>query len=234
MSTENFGFPFFYRNEKNSGKTWHHRVFLSVGGSHMASFDQALSYTGINEGGFQKNPNDPGNWYNGELLGTRWGISAPIARAHGYLGRMEDLPKSFADSIYRSTYWPGLEPLTNQAIATKIFDMRVNFGVDGGSRLAQTALNNLGVWVDRDGMIGPATRAAIESLRPAELMAELCRQQEQAYRADAAQHPEKQTFLAGWIDRARKIPPGLIVTAAAASYATLGFLVLSFLLWTKK
>lgn len=189
----------------------------------MASFSEALAYVGINEGGFQINPNDPGNWYNGELLGTRYGISAPVARENGYMGEMQYLPKSFADSIYQAKYWPGLEGIRSQAIATKILDMRVQFGKSGGSKLAQQAANMLGAGLSVDGVIGPASIAAFNSLDPSSLMIALCSVMENEYRADVAAHPAKGDFLAGWIRRAARVPSGLYVAAAGVSL--LGLLV---------
>lgn len=195
----------------------------------MANFDQALAYVGINEGGFQKNPKDPGNWYNGELLGTNHGISAPVAREHGYLGRMEDLPKAFADAIYQTTYWPGLDAVADQAIATKILDMRVQFGPAGGARLAQAALRRLGASISADGVIGPMTVAAINAAYPEALMERLCIEMDSAYRADVARNPEKQTFLNGWLKRAAKIPSGYYIAAAGGSLV--GLVVVGVAAW---
>ena len=189
----------------------------------MASFSEALAYVGINEGGFQINPNDPGNWYNGELLGTRYGISAPVARENGYMGEMQYLPKSFADSIYQAKYWPGLESIRSQAIASKIMDMRVQFGKSGGSKLAQGAANRLGAGLSVDGVIGPASIAAFNGLDQSSLMLALCDAMENEYRADVAEHPAKGDFLDGWLRRAASVPSGLYVAAAGVSL--LGLLV---------
>ena len=193
----------------------------------MANFEDALAYVGVNEGGFQKSPNDPGNWYNGELLGTKWGISAPVAREHGYLGEMSQLPKSFANAIYRSTYWPGLEAITNQAVATKIMDMRVQFGVSGGSKLAQRAANSVGGSLAVDGAIGPASIAAFNTINASALMMALCDAMENAYLADLAAHPAKAENRDGWLARAARVPSGVYLAAAGVSLLGLAIVIVA-------
>jgi len=195
----------------------------------MAAFDIAQEFTGINEGGFQKIASDPGNYYNGQLLGTNHGISAPVARENGWTGAMEDLPVWFADEIFKRIYWAGLDLVQNQAIATKIYDMRVQFGPAGGIKLAQTALRSLGWQITVDGGLGPLTTEAINRSDAQNLMVTLCAEMERAYRADVRAHPEKMEWLAGWITRARKIPPGTIVAVLALSYGILGALVIGIL-----
>jgi hypothetical protein len=60
-------------------------------------------------------------------------------------------------------------------------------------------------------------------------MVVLCAEMERAYRADVAAHPAKHDWLAGWITRARRIPPGVIVAVIAMSYGILGALVIGYL-----
>ena len=184
----------------------------------MAVFSVADDFVKSNEGGFQKNPADAGNYYNGELQGTNWGISAPVARQYGYQGRMEDMPESFAIEVRYLGYWQGLDDVVNQAIATKIYDMRINFGNAGGTKIAQRALNSIGKNVAVDGTIGPETLAAINSADPVALMNALCATM-------AASYDPSSPFIEGWLDRAAAIPPGLVL-AGVLSLAGLGVALL--------
>jgi len=54
------------------------------------------------EGGLSLDPNDPGNWYNGKLVGTKYGISAAV-----WGGRYDipNLTEEQALEIYRVHYW---------------------------------------------------------------------------------------------------------------------------------
>ena|SRR3990172_2008728 len=80
----------------------------------MANFDIAQGLVKISEGGFQKNPNDNGNWTRGKkgvgvLIGTNWGISAPtLGRYYGRVAteaEMRNLSYETAYEIYKKYYW---------------------------------------------------------------------------------------------------------------------------------
>ena len=61
-------------------------------------FQTAIKQVLKNEGGFVNNPQDKG----GE---TMYGITAKTTKACGYNGKMCDLPKEKAASIYFENYW---------------------------------------------------------------------------------------------------------------------------------
>lgn len=77
------------------------------------------------EAGYVNDPADSG----GE---TCWGITIAVARAHGYIGRMQDLPKEFAFYIYLSSYYlkPGFYRVAkfSDAMAHELTDTGVNMG----------------------------------------------------------------------------------------------------------
>lgn len=166
----------------------------------MADFGPALEFLLPHEGGYSNNPADKGG-------PTNYGITEATARRNGYMGDMRDLPLETAGAIYAGEYWPGLEQLDNQAVASKIFDLRVNFGVSGGNKLAQLAANNL---VDpptpTDGRWGPDTVATINTADPAAMLDELAAAAAARYQAIADRDPSQETFLRGWMRRALDIP----------------------------
>ena len=174
----------------------------------MATFDGAIGYILQNEGGFQANPNDSGNYdSDGSLQGTNFGITVRTARTYGYDGDMRDMPQEVAIAIYEFAYWRGLEGINSQAVATKILDMRVNFGVGAADRMAQRAANMWeGIDIAEDGIIGPRSIAAINSLPESEYLGSLVEVISDRYRQIAANDPQKEGFLAGWLKRAAEIP----------------------------
>lgn len=101
------------------------------------------------EGGYQSNPNDKGNYVDGILIGTKYGISAPVLKA--YLDRpitdqdMINLKKSTALDIYKRNYFlPGnYELYDNTSVAKLIFDTHVNHGSSAKDRIVGNALNKL-------------------------------------------------------------------------------------------
>jgi lysozyme family protein len=188
----------------------------------MAAFGPALDFTLPHEGGFSNNPSDKGG-------PTNYGITEATARRNGYQGPMEALPLETAAGIYESEYWPGLDELDSQAVASKIFDLRVNFGVAGGNRIAQMAANEL---VDPpttvDGRWGPDTVATINAADPASMLDELATAAAARYQAIVDRDPSQETFLRGWMRRALDLPVlavgGLGLGFLLAIGATLWFL----------
>ena len=166
----------------------------------MADFGPALDFMLPHEGGYSDNPADHGG-------PTMYGITETTARRHGYLGDMRNLPKETAAGIYQGEFWPGLDQLKSQAVASKIFDLRANFGVAGGNRLAQVAANEL---VEPpttvDGMWGPDTVATINAADPAAMLYELATAAANRYQAIVNNDPSQETFLRGWMRRALDLP----------------------------
>jgi lysozyme family protein len=77
------------------------------------------------EGGFVNHPDDRGG-------PTRFGITAAVARAHGYSGAMATLPRDEAAAIYRRLFWlrPRFDSIARRSarIAAELFDTGVNMG----------------------------------------------------------------------------------------------------------
>lgn len=115
----------------------------------MATFEKAQKIVGINEGGYQYDPRDEGNYYAGHLIGTNYGISAPTLA--GYLGRiptvddMKSLSRTAAEEILKINYWlkNNLGDLKNQSVATLIYDGTVNHGINGMRLLLEKALRKV-------------------------------------------------------------------------------------------
>jgi len=117
------------------------------------------------EGGYVAHPADNGG-------PTCFGITEDVARAHGYRGRMQNLPREEAAAIYRRLYWqrPRLDEIARRSarLAGELFDTGVNMGPAVAITFLQralTALNRGGSdYADLvpDGRIGPATLAALD------------------------------------------------------------------------
>jgi lysozyme family protein len=90
----------------------------------LGNFDTAFTALIGNEGGYSHNPADPG----GE---TMYGITARVARKHGYTGAMKDLPLDLAKSIAKIEYW---DPVNGDglsaALGFQVFDAAYHSGVE--------------------------------------------------------------------------------------------------------
>lgn len=101
-------------------------------------FNKAWAATGQAEGGYANDPHDPG----GE---TNHGITAAVARAHGFKGDMKDLPLDVATEIAKAQYWDiiNLDDVASvePSVASLLFDIGFNCGQATAVRFLQTCLN---------------------------------------------------------------------------------------------
>ncbi|RDE07111.1 glycoside hydrolase family 108 protein [Sphingomonas aracearum] len=161
------------------------------------------------EGGYVNHPADRGG-------ATRWGITEAVARAQGYRGAMQALPRETAAAIYRRLYWrdPGFAAVAERASAlgAELFDTGVNMGPGVATGFLQRALNALNRGARdypdlvMDGRIGPATLAALDGFlrsRGAGAETVLVKAMEalqgERYLALAEARPANEAFLYGWL-----------------------------------
>lgn len=118
----------------------------------MANFDIAYKRTKISEGGYSNHKKDKGNWTGGDidkgvLIGTNYGISAPVLMT--YLGRMptvsemKNLSLDTVKLIYERNYWNPIRgnEINNQDIANDIYDAGVMSGPGTAIKMAKRARN---------------------------------------------------------------------------------------------
>ncbi|WP_416462356.1 glycoside hydrolase family 108 protein [Sphingomonas sp. VDB2] len=161
------------------------------------------------EGGYSNHPADRGG-------PTNMGITLGVARANGYAGEMQAMPRAMAEGIYRRLYWdrPGYAFVAEMSwpIAAELFDTGVNMGVATATGFLQRALNALNrnqqdypdIKVDR--AIGARTLAALRAFRTLRgasgdtvLLKAMEALQGERYVALAEQRPANEAFLYGWL-----------------------------------
>lgn len=131
----------------------------------MSNFQKAINFVMSEriEGGLSLDPDDPGNWTGGEvgkgeLLGTKYGISA----AQYPLIDIRGLNREKAEGIYYRDYWqPAKCELMPAKLALVFFDFYVNTKPEIAIKCLQRALD-----VKADGIIGPITLAKARSMDP--------------------------------------------------------------------
>ncbi|HEX6218827.1 MAG TPA: glycosyl hydrolase 108 family protein [Sphingomicrobium sp.] len=162
------------------------------------------------EGGYVHHPADKGG-------ATCFGITEAVARAHGYLGDMRNLPRAEAVEIYRRLYWlrPRYDDVARLAprVAAELFDTGANMGPAVATTFLQralTALNRNGKDypdLTPDGRVGPITLRALETYlekrgqRGGEtvLLRALEALQGERYLRLAERRPANEAFLYGWL-----------------------------------
>lgn len=129
--------------------------------TYSVQFEEAFAQLIPVEGGFTKDPRDPGNWTGGKVgqgvcKGTKYGISAA---SYPDLD-IENLTADIAKHIYWNDYWSRISGDQIPAyLAADVFDMSVNSGVHEAAKLLQ-----LSVGAVPDGNIGPHTLEALQNI----------------------------------------------------------------------
>lgn len=117
----------------------------------MSAFERSVAFVLRQEGGYVNDPRDPG----GE---TNFGISKrafPSADIRG-------MTKERASEIYRVNYWNAVRAdEMPSGIGFMVFDLAVNAGVHRSIVLLQRACG-----ITEDGILGPVTIAAAQTVTP--------------------------------------------------------------------
>lgn len=140
----------------------------------MDRYTKFFERTFVAEGGFQNNPNDKGNYYNGKLYGTIYGITArDYFDAYSTIKILYDKSlfiraKEYAMEFYRNKgYWNYLyEKIKDEAVAFKLFDFGVNAGPKRAVKLLQAVLVGLGHNLEIDGEFGVITLGVVNKEVP--------------------------------------------------------------------
>lgn len=139
------------------------------------TFDDAFAKLFVDEGGFQADPNDKGNWTGGKvgvgrLVGTKYGISAA-----SYPGEdIANLTPERARELYRRDFWgpAGCDLVPGPARFT-LFSIAVHTSAPRRPVMAIKLLQRAAGAV-QDGVIGRDTVMAVQALEPYRLNARLC------------------------------------------------------------
>jgi lysozyme family protein len=150
------------------------------------------------EGGFQNNPKDRANWTGGHvgvgtLVGTKYGVTT--LDMPGVV--IADLTIEQATEYYLAHYWKALySQIDSQAIANKLFDLGVLFGVGTAVKNLQTALD-----LNADGVFGPVTLARTNAAAAPLLLTTFQHEMLAHAKAIAAGNPNDAPDLDGWTRR---------------------------------
>jgi len=168
-------------------------------GPRGADFNAAVAVVLKHEGGYLEDP------ATGEI--SKFGLTAKFLRS---IGRAHDrdairnLTREQAIQIYREHWWEkyGFERLQDQRLATKLFDLAVNVGLQRAVRFLQRALIRCGAHLVVDGLLGERTIAAANEAPTKCVLYHLRTLAAEYYRTLAASDPKYVPYLEGWLKRA--------------------------------
>jgi lysozyme family protein len=165
----------------------------------MNNFDNIFSLVSAHEGNFNDDTADPGNWTGGAVgagscRGTKFGISAA---AYPDID-IANLTLDQAKSLYQRDYWDRISgDQLPAALALVVFDAAINNGAERAVSWLQSVVH-----VERDGIVGQHTLAAVDQLANAPNgIADLCSEfltQRLMFMASLASW---KTFGLGWARR---------------------------------
>lgn len=161
----------------------------------MARFNDCLTFTLQQEGGYSDNPADHGG-------ATQYGITQGTYDYYRITRGYPQQPVSNisfveASAIYLADYWQPSEcDQLPVPVDLCVFDTAVNCGPSRAIKMLQAA-----VGTTQDGIIGGGTLAATNAMTPVAVATQYCDEREQYYRDIVAQQPSQAQFLNGWINR---------------------------------
>lgn len=181
----------------------------------MSKFAEAWYNTLNWEGGYSNDPDDQGNYYNGILMGTKYGITpsylSTVSGITPTKEMMQNLDLNAAYNLALNGTWNryAIGNITCQKVANQIFDMLFHFSYRTASILIQSAVISSGGSLPMygiDEMYGSETLAAINYLcahgKDNLLSGYLAGERVLYYEARVSSKPSQAKFLDGWIKRA--------------------------------
>jgi lysozyme family protein len=175
----------------------------------MADFDLAIDQVLFDEGGLEINSLDPAGI-------TNWGISLRFYKTIKPDAIDEDiknLTKDEAKQIYLKYFWnPNhYNMITNQKLATKVFDIAINISALKANKLLQMSANNINnyhelsaQYLDIDGILGPRSLYTINYAYQIPLYDEFIKNVVSYYYDLTQHHLSFSHFIDGWIRRAKQ------------------------------
>ena len=167
----------------------------------MANFEAAHSFVIKEEGGYQELISDTGNYVDGIMIGTNYGISAPTLKS--YLGRtptkdeMKNLSFDDAVLIYIQNYWSKIngDEIKNDSVGLLIYDGAVNQGVGAMRTVVSNAMKNLGSPISKELVFTNQGIKRLNKLNQEKLFDEIYKGRKERYENGQPQ------FIAGHLRR---------------------------------
>lgn len=173
----------------------------------MANFEQAYTVILKHEGGYVNDPADPGGeTYMGIARNMHskwegWVTIDRLKRNGGFPGSLDkdETLQRMIKNFYEKYFWDKIsgDAISDQEIATSIFDFAVNAGVATSSSLAQMAAK-----VKADGIIGPDTIVKLNQQNTEHFLAAFTVAKIARYASIVKKRPASQKYFYGWVRRA--------------------------------
>ena len=151
------------------------------------------------EGGFVNDPDDAGGATN---MGVTLHTYISYCRRKGYplpgVEQLKRLTEEQWQDIIRTTYWDvcRADEIQSQSVANLVVDWAVHSGNATAAKHVQRI-----VGAKADGIIGPNSLAAINSVSPLPLFGQIKQDRIKFLKNLVVTRPQNQKFLRGWLNR---------------------------------
>ena len=151
------------------------------------------------EGGFVNDPDDAGGATN---MGVTLHTYTTYCRRKGYpsptVEQLKRLTEEQWQDIIRTMYWNvcHADEIQSQSVANLVVDWAVHSGTATAAKHVQRI-----VGAKADGMIGPNSLAAINSVSPLPLFGQIKQDRIKFLKNLVITRPQNQKFLRGWLNR---------------------------------
>lgn len=184
--------------------------FTSLSGLSIlaADFKQAVERVYKEEGGFQAQKADTGNFFNGKLIGTKYGITPAAYHAFYKVEPTQDtiknLTKSQASPIYKKNYWDKIrgDEIKNNSVADLMLNYVVNSGSGMITPIEKIANATAGKKIVSESL--PLTSQEVEAINKLNQKAffdNLKKYRKDFYVNLVKKQPAKEVYLKGWLNR---------------------------------
>jgi lysozyme family protein len=172
-------------------------------------FDQAFSFVLKSEGGFVNDAKDPGG-------ATKWGVAnfrEKLSAYEMYVGRqvsdveIENLTLDEVKKFYFQVFYCSVkcDQIKWPAITIALFDSSVLYGQQTTSLMAQRALNECGMMLLADGVIGKLTVKCLNEVDTRDFIDRFVDQIFKRIQRIVAQDPVKKKYENGWKNRTSRL-----------------------------
>jgi lysozyme family protein len=175
----------------------------------MADAVKAIAKTVKEEGGYQNDTADKGNFHKGVNYGTKFGITPGAWLAYYKKDLQPDTIKKLtvdqAVPIYKQNYWDKIrgDEIENDSIAELMFFTVVNSGT-GQTLTFRKLINRVAgtkLVTEETGPLTAGNVHVLNTLDPEKFFNALKAERERFYRALVDRRPELGKYLKGWLNR---------------------------------
>ena len=173
----------------------------------MANFREAFQLMIAHEGGYVNDPDDPGGeTYKGvaRKIHSKWDgwiMIDRMKRMSGFPAILDKDPElqEAVEDFYEVQFWNRISGslISEQAVASSIFDFGVNAGTGTSATLAQMVVDS-----PADGVIGTDTIEKINAFNPEHFLAAFTVAKIARYVNIVKKRPTSRKYFYGWVIRA--------------------------------